>query len=53
MNVGDKVTIMSGKIICISEYPKLGLTYYGIKYYCIARRRIDIVFIEKNKLGDL
>ena len=50
LKVGDKVTVMSGEVICITEYPKLELTYYGIKYYCFRRRLTEIVFIEKNKI---
>jgi hypothetical protein len=50
LTIGDTVNVMSGKIVCISEYPKLELTYYGIEYYDFRRRLTEIVFIEKNKL---
>lgn len=50
MKLGDSVSIMNGKIVCISEYPHLGLTYYGVQYYDFRRRVTEIVFIEKGKL---
>jgi hypothetical protein len=50
--LGDNVSIMSGKVVYISEYPKLDLTYYGIEYYDFRRRLTEIVFIEKNKLQE-
>ena len=52
LTIGDDVGVMSGKVVCISEYPQLDLTYYGIEYYDFRRRLTEIVFIEKNKLQE-
>jgi hypothetical protein len=50
LKIGEDVSVMSGKVVCITEYPKLDLTYYAIEYYDIRRRFIEIVYIEKNNL---
>ena len=44
------IPLLTGLIVCQTEYPELGLKYYGVKYYNLTLKCFDIVFIEEKQL---
>ena len=47
------VPLLSGRIICETPYPHLGLHYYGVEYYNLWLKCKDIIFIEKAQLDKM
>jgi hypothetical protein len=48
--INKTIPLVTGQIVCETNYPELGLKYYGVKYYNLTLKCFDIVFIEESQL---